>query len=86
MEFESIGTGIQNEPNEEVILYPNPVKDNLYVKGDVERIEIYYINGVLAGNYNNPSIIALDHLEDGIYTARIITKENIRMKKIVIKK
>lgn len=85
-EFESIGTGIQKESNEEVILYPNPVKDDLYVKGETVSIEIYNINGVLTGTYDSPTKIALNHLDDGVYTARIITKKGISMKKIIIRK
>lgn len=85
-EFESTGTGIQNESYEEVILYPNPVKDYLYVKGETESIEIYNINGMLTGKYDSPTKIALDHLDDGVYTARIVTEKGIGMKKIIVRK
>lgn len=86
VDFEVTSARIEDETAEEVLLYPNPVKEHLYVNGEVERIEIYGLNGVLLGNYDHPVRISLGHLDDGVYTARIVTQDGTRVKKIVIRK
>lgn len=84
--FNSEGNSIDNPNTEEVVLYPNPVKDYLHIKGETDKIEIYTLSGILVGNYIAPLEIPVSNLEDGIYTVRIITKSNIAIKKMIVKK
>lgn len=84
VEFDASGSGVSGEANEAVLLYPNPVREELHVRGEAERIEIYNSNGILSGSYDHPVNIAVGHLESGMYTARIITRNDLTVQKIVI--
>lgn len=86
VEFEVTGNRIEEVVDEEVLLYPNPAKERIFVKGQVEQLDIYGASGNLLGSYLNPTEIQVAHLNDGIYTFRMITENGIQVKKVVIRK
>lgn len=72
--------------NDQIIIYPNPVKKELNVDGDFSTIEIYDAIGKLVlGPYSKKSM-NISSLNNGIYTAVIKTKNNITSKKLTIQK
>jgi len=79
-----------------VSIYPNPVKDNLYVQlADKKSLSFNLIITDLLGksvlnkdivleNLNETEQIDVSHLKDGIYMMRISEGENIYTRKIII--
>ena len=61
-----------------VIIYPNPVQNILYVKGNSEAysIEIYSLIGQLVKTVSNANEIDVSLLSQGVYLIRI-RNENI---------
>ncbi len=64
-----------NMPDEVLFhIYPNPVKDILYVTGDnVQKIEIYTVAGSCIQEVTNTNTIYMGDLSDGIYLVKITT-------------
>jgi len=90
-------TGIENNTllTDNMIIYPNPVKNQLYINLSTEEATnaqlkltnqigqiIYTENIVNNGNYNKTLVVS--SFPKGIYFLQIITKENSITKKIVI--
>lgn len=82
-----LSTNTNNDvTNDQIIIYPNPVKKELNVDGDFSTIEIYDAIGKLVlGPYSKKSM-NISSLNNGIYTAVIKTKNNITSKKLTIQK
>ena len=71
-----------------VSAYPNPVKDNLYVKSDVpvEKVEAYNSLGVCVLVKDNiAGSLDVSALPDGIYLFRIYVEGAAVMQKVVMK-
>ena len=68
-----------------VVVYPNPVVDNVYVVGDVASCEIYDLVGKCVKSVSkNMEEIRVSDLQSGIYMMRFLTKNgNVVTKKIV---
>ncbi len=67
-------------------IYPNPVRDRLYVNGDIQkvsRVKVININGqlIIDSPYNDG--IDVTHLDTGTYIACIVTTEGIVYKKFI---
>jgi hypothetical protein len=81
------GTGITNATKEFVNLYPNPVKDILYLStvDGVKQVEIINIEGHVIANLKNISSksINVSNLDKGVYLFRITTESSTLLKKIV---
>ena len=65
-------TGIEDIVDEEMRIYPNPVKDLLHLDNlkQVKRINLYNLTGKTILYKNNPNsneILDLSHLNQGIY-------------------
>ena len=72
--------------NDQITLYPNPVKKELKIDGEFTTIEIYDAIGKLVlGPYSKKSI-DISSLKNGLYTAILKTKNNFNSKKFTIQK
>lgn len=66
-------TGIGHESNQKLTMYPNPVRDILFINGTDETIAyIYTVQGQLAAQKEiTDNCINIDNLSEGIYVVRI---------------
>lgn len=70
----------------EIVVYPNPVKDNLYINSQTEinRVEVYNIFGQkVYQNEGQLSQVDLSNLNSGIYLVQLYNNEKVITKKIV---
>ncbi|MGQ9846290.1 MAG: T9SS type A sorting domain-containing protein [Bacteroidales bacterium] len=68
-----------------VVLYPNPVSETLYVVNEkAVDVEIYNINGQLVAKYNNQNVINVADLAQGTYMVKVVTNNNVITQKINI--
>ena len=78
-------TNVKNiTDNNSVIIYPNPAKDKLNIKGAFLMVEIYDNLGKLTLSSPAKKSIDISSLKNGLYTARIKTKESSISKKFAI--
>ena len=76
------------EVENELIIYPNPVKTDLIIRAEnpVNTIEIYNILGLKVMNTKNSTSINVEHLSKGVYTIRAIDNTgNTSIKKFIKK-
>jgi len=66
-------------------LYPNPVKETLYIESpiDIDAITIWNLNGVRVFYKKSPNIIDVSLFTTGIYLVKITTKNSSVIKRIV---
>ena len=76
---------IVTEFSDVVVVYPNPVTDNVYVVGNVASCEIYDLVGKRVKTvWTNMDKISVTDLQSGIYMMRFVMKNgNVVTKKIV---
>jgi hypothetical protein len=82
-------TGIEKTPTNQLIIYPNPVKDYLYIRFEkpIEKIEIYNQSGICALTENNPTEkLNVATLTNGFYLVRIYIGGILVTQKIFIRK
>ena len=87
----SLCTGINETPNLEVSIYPNPAKDLIYITLATEEfnnttIELYDAIGklILVENVvNKTTLISLNNLTKGIYTVRVVSEKAHTMNRII---
>ncbi|RGN42968.1 MULTISPECIES: carboxypeptidase regulatory-like domain-containing protein [unclassified Bacteroides] len=83
--FEISGSSIENVTDEEVTLYPIPVKDRLYIDGQYDKLSIYDVSGMLKSEYDKPvSSIDVTNLNTGVYMVKIISGDKTLTKKLII--
>lgn len=81
---------LKNEANE-IVIYPNPVKNILYIKSDLEQqiksISIYDLSGkeVLQGNIDPSNGVNVSSLISGAYIIKIQTSKEIMKYKFIKK-
>ncbi len=79
--------GIENQNHAEVIsMYPNPVKDYLYLDGTMKSIYLTDLNGkILISNtsYSAKQKIDMSSLNSGVYILRIFTGDAVECKKVI---
>ena len=74
---------IHEEAVEAVSVYPNPVKDQLFVKAEnLQSIEVYNLVGQLVMT-STQSILNLSELIEGIYFVRVVCEGGMFTKRIV---
>ena len=59
------------------LIYPNPASDYVYLSADVEKIEIFDINGNLINSFNNDNEVgkmSLSNFNTGFYVVKIFSK------------
>ncbi|WP_295336323.1 T9SS type A sorting domain-containing protein [Flavobacterium sp.] len=75
-------------PNKTVTLYPNPVRQELFVETDasIKNVSIISVNGQrLAANLINNNSINVDGLSAGFYILEMTTEEGLLLRKNFIK-
>jgi hypothetical protein len=83
------GTSVTFEKSDNILLYPNPVKNTFYLKGvtSADRIEIRNITGKLIYSGNDISIFRngynTTNLTSGVYTVIIYNKNNTKLLRFV---
>ncbi len=79
---------VEEIPESNLNLYPNPANDNLNIIGITDRInsiEIYDISGKLVSSVANPNnTISISDLSNGTYLIKIKTDENEFWKKFEV--
>ena len=84
--FETESTTVTvEELNSEISIYPNPVKDNIYVNGEFDKIKLYNVFGKLVFE-GTDNVINTKNLSNGIYIVNLNTKDNMFTKKVTISK
>lgn len=86
--FGTLGLSEKAE-NPKLILYPNPVKNNLYLSSDSQKIKnvmIYSISGALVKSIsNNVENIDVSNLNTGSYLVKVTTDQGSFTQKIIKK-
>jgi len=86
----SIPTGIEENAASVILIYPNPVINELRFDADVtiDRVMIYDLNGktVLNTVWNGVDPLNVANLQNGTYMIQLSLRENIVHKTILIKK
>ena len=82
---------IESEFQNELVVYPNPARNNLFIKSNFvenfDEVSIISLNGrtVLQKNYfSTSSALNISHLQTGIYIVQIKTPDEIILKKIIV--
>lgn len=82
--FETESTSVSvEEYNSEISIYPNPVKDNIYINGEFDKIKLYDVFGKLVFE-GTDKVINTKNLSNGIYIINLNSKNNIITKKVTI--
>ena len=79
-------TGINNIENGEMNIYPNPTKNELFIKTDliINKVEVYSSTSALLLSDNNfNGKISVSSLLKGIYLVKVYTDNGIIVNKIV---
>lgn len=89
VKFDAANVGIEKVEATELVLYPNPVEDNLYINSNVKvvGVEVYSVSGslVLQTKGNDIEYIDMSKLSKGSYIVSINTAQGL-YRKVVIKK
>lgn len=79
-------TGIENGNRaDEFLIYPNPVKDYLYINGEFSNVKIYDLTGKLVSE-TKVSPVYVGGLANGMYLVSIQTETGIITKKLMVRK
>ncbi|MCF6223686.1 MAG: T9SS type A sorting domain-containing protein [Flavobacteriaceae bacterium] len=67
-------------------IFPNPVNKILQIKSpvEIEKIEIFNIQGALVDKKLNQNFINVEKLKAGIYILKIYTGNTLIVKKIIV--
>ena len=78
-------TGLSENTMSGITVYPNPVVDQLQVKGESGIIEIYDVAGksVLTSNYSGDTTIEVSDLSSGSYTMKITNEKGFFIQNII---
>lgn len=76
----------ENDRNNEVIIYPNPADNQLFIQSEkeIELIKIYNLQGQVALQTLSKTLLDISSLSSGIYFIEISTDTEIFRKKLVI--
>jgi len=78
--------GITENSIQEILIYPNPAKDEFYIKSELEikKVEVYSITGalLLSDNYYSGKI-SIAALAKGIYFVKVHTDKGMVVSKVV---
>ena len=81
-----VWTGVEDEINNSINIYPNPVKDNLFIEGQYDYLDIFDLFGRLLISSNAKTEIDVSKLSSGTYVLEIISNNIKRSEKIIISK
>ena len=77
------------EPCRDIVIYPNPAKNTLYIQDNkllINKVEILDIRGRIVLENINTSVINISALQEGIYFVRFISQQRFRVQKLIIKR
>ena len=82
----TLGTA-EIKSDKQLVIYPNPVSDKVYIKGDkVSEAEMYSMDGKkLNISVNGDQSIDVSHLPKGVYLLKLKIKNEITTRKLTIK-
>ncbi len=84
---QSSTTGAENvkASSANVIIYPNPTKDIIFIQTDelIKRVELYNSNGIMVKSQQSGKELNISHLPPSIYFLSIYVNNNTIIKKIV---
>ena len=86
MTFKQNSTGNDTQPSPNISVYPNPVKDEIFIKSDlqIEKVEVYSLTGLLLIQKNNVNDkISVSSLSKGVYILRVYTEKEVIVRKII---
>lgn len=67
-----------------IIVYPNPFKNQINVNEEVTKINIYNLNGQLISTHTDINkVILLDKLTNGTYLFEIFTSKGVQIEKLI---
>ena len=74
--------------NTDIVFYPNPVNDMLYIKSKkytIKNWQLYSLNGQLVKQSNSNNLINIDcsKLATGVYNLKIITDKGVYSKQVI---
>ena len=82
------GESVNELPNVEMTIYPNPAKDVINVKTNVQRYEYQLINSagqvVMNGVLSGEDVISVENINNGIYFLKVIANGEVSVNKVVI--
>lgn len=83
-----VGDAIEEYDDTMFAVYPNPTKDVINIKSDVQRYEYQLINNlgqvVMSGVSAGEHTIFLENVNKGVYFLKLITDGEIRINKVMI--
>ena len=73
--------GINDYANDEILVYPNPAQNIIYIQSSKPINEVMIINnlGQIVAHYSETGIIDINQLADGVYQIMIKTEDNIKV-------
>jgi hypothetical protein len=73
--------------NDEITIFPNPVKDKISVNTEVDQILIFNVFGQIGEkfDYYNLSFINISNLNAGMYFIKLKKGNEIYLKKLIVK-
>jgi hypothetical protein len=79
--------GINDYANDEILVYPNPAQDIIYIQSSKPINEVMIINnlGQIVAHYSETGIIDINQLADGVYQIMIKTEDNIKVLPLIKK-
>lgn len=79
--------GMESPLENNITLYPNPVKNRLHIEGIYDQAEILSITGTSLGVYDiSQPVINVENLDEGVYLLKITHKGGIALHKFVVRK
>ncbi len=77
-------TGVEENEANKILIYPNPVRDNLYIICEDDfSVRLYNINGRIIYSGINNRLLDMSAVEPGIYVLEIITGHSSVIHKII---
>jgi hypothetical protein len=84
--FRASPTGIENIQSQKISIYPNPAKDEIFIKAEqpIDKVETYSLTGSLLLSENNfNEKISVSALSKGVYLLKVYTDKGVIVSKIV---
>jgi hypothetical protein len=91
--WDGVVTGINQTDNnsESLLIYPNPAKDKITIQTKESNGHYYFTLSDIGGKElikqlvsNNPTEIDIRNLSKGVYILKLIDKEKVEVRKIII--
>ncbi len=81
----SIVTAVENNKASDVVIYPNPAKDILQIRGmDVASVEIYNVTGQKVKEVQNSTLVNVSDIETGVYVIDVKDRQDKRYKQMIL--